>query len=507
MFNGIDQEHDSPLPPPEIVEQAHGSFQGRSKRAGYVFLIVAVALGAFLAGTYSRPAATSGKKPSGSRILYYQDPMHPEYRSDKPGTAPDCGMDLEPVYAGGSLQGQSGPPVSPADPLEAGNGNVQTTGIVSEEVRRTSFTHTIRTVGHVVADETRVQRMIAGSGGWVREITSKVAGTFVKKGDLLAIYYGRDFQTPEMTYIYVVRNKEKTEKAGATATSAADFKAQLDGATDSLLSMGLSDNQLQELARTLEPDLNIELRAPMTGFILANNVYNGSRFERGYELIRMADLSHVWVTADLFRNETANIKAGSKARIAIPEQNRSLTATVSDTLPQFDPTSRSTKVRLELQNPGQLLRPDMFVDVEFPIELPPTLHIPVDSVIGSGLRKTVYVQRAPGVYEPRAVETGWQFGDQVEIASGIREGERVVRSGAFLLDSETRMTRRSANVGVPSPQTGAGLQVKDPVCGMPVKGTEYRLEYGGVSYRFCSSRCKAKFEANKDRYARSTNAS
>ena len=246
----------------------------------------------------------------------------------------------------------------------------------------------------------------------------------MQKGDLLAIYYGREFQTPEMTYIYVVRNKEKIEKAGAAATSAADFQAQLDGAIDSLLSMGLSDIQLKELARTLEPNLNIELRAPITGFIIANNVYNGLRFERGSELLRMADLSHVWITADLFRNETANIKPGSKARIAIPEQNRSLTATVSDTLPQFDPTSRSTRVRLELQNPALLLRPDMFVDVEFPIELSPTLHIPVDAVIGSGLRKTVYVQRAPGVYEPRAVETGWQFGDQVEIASGIREGER-----------------------------------------------------------------------------------
>ena len=165
MFNGIDQDHDSRLPLPDIVDQPHaaGSSQGRSRRVGYVFLIVAVAFGAFLAGTYSRPATTSAKTQSGSRILYYEDPMHPQYRSDKPGTAPDCGMDLEPVYAGGTIKGQSGQPVSPTTELRSGNENVQATGIVSEEVRRTPFTHRIRTVGRVVADETRVQRMIAGA--------------------------------------------------------------------------------------------------------------------------------------------------------------------------------------------------------------------------------------------------------------------------------------------------------------------------------------------------------
>ena len=134
---------------------------------------------------------------------------------------------------------------------------------------------------------------------------------------------------------------------------------------------------------------------------------------------------------------------------------------VSKVLPQFDPVSRTLKVRLELDNPGYVLRPDMFVDVEFPVTLPPALTVPSDAVLDSGLKKTVFVDRGNGFFEPRQVETGWRFGDRVEITKGLMAGEQIVISGNFLIDSESRMKMAAAGMyGKTAGQAGQGPGVR-----------------------------------------------
>jgi len=140
------------------------------------------------------------------------------------------------------------------------------------------------------------------------------------------------------------------------------------------------------------------------------------------------------------------------AKVSLPPRRKSVEARVSDVLPQFDPVSRSLKMRLEAENPGYMLRPDMFVDVDLPVRLPPALTVPIDAVLDSGLRKTVFVDRGHGVFEPRAVETGWRFGDRVEIVRGLAAGDRIVISGTFLLDSESRMRLgRAGQAAAPTP--------------------------------------------------------
>ena len=150
-------------------------------------------------------------------------------------------------------------------------------------------------------------------------------------------------------------------------------------------------------------------------------------------------------------------------------------------------------MRLETANPGFALRPEMFVDVEFTVAYPPTLTVPMDAVLDSGLRQTVYVETQAGVFEPRRVETGRSFGDNVEIVKGLMPGEKIVLSGNFLIDSESRM--KAAVAGV------RGDSSKDPVCGMDVDETTARAagktsQHGGVSYFFCSEACKKEFDAN-----------
>jgi YHS domain-containing protein len=164
---------------------------------------------------------------------------------------------------------------------------------------------------------------------------------------------------------------------------------------------------------------------------------------------------------------------------------------MSDALPRFDAQSRTLKTRFELDNPGYLLQPDMFVDVEIAVEMPQAITVPADAVFDSGLRKTAFVDRGNGNFEARRVETGWRLGDRVEITRGLMEGERIVAAANFLLDSESRM--KAVSAGVFTPQT-------DPVCGMEVDEKKAAaagrtVVHEGRTYYFCADECKKQFEA------------
>jgi Cu(I)/Ag(I) efflux system membrane fusion protein len=174
------------------------------------------------------------------------------------------------------------------------------------------------------------------------------------------------------------------------------------------------------------------------GFVLKRNVSPGLRFDRGFEFYRIADLNRVWILADVYRDQLPFIRRGASARITTVEASRSLPATVSPSEPIFDEATLTLKVRLEASNLNLALKPGMFVDVEFPVNLP-TLVVPADAIVDSGLRKTVFVECGEGNFVPRVVETGWRIGGDVQVTKGLTAGERIVISGTFLVDSESRM--------------------------------------------------------------------
>ena len=182
------------------------------------------------------------------------------------------------------------------------------------------------------------------------------------------------------------------------------------------------------------------------------------------------------------------------AQVSLHQQRKSFSARVAEVLPQFDAVSRTLKVRLEADNPDYTLRPDMFADVELAIKLPPAITVAADAVLDMGQKQRVFVERGEGLFEPRAVQTGWRFGDRVQIVSGLEPGERVVTAGNFFLDSESRMKLTAAAV--------SGQRVKDPVCGMELDAAKvtHQSEYGGEHYSFCSQLCQEKFEKNPALY-------
>jgi YHS domain-containing protein len=231
--------------------------------------------------------------------------------------------------------------------------------------------------------------------------------------------------------------------------------------------------------------------------VLSREVSPELRFLRGEELYRIAELDRVWVYANIYENEARYFRPGTIAKLSHPQLGKEYPARVSDALPLFDTATRTLKVRLEVDNPGFALRPDMFVDVELPVKLPASINVPADAILDSGLQKTIFVELGNGFFEPREVETGWRIGNRVEIVKGLKPGERIIISGNFLIDSESKLEMAAAGM--------VGTLSKDPVCGLEISARKASKEnrethYEGRTYYFCSEECKRLFEKGPNRF-------
>ncbi len=470
---------------------------GRITKKPVYFVVVLVLAAAFLGGAWygSRQTGQAGVK--SRRILHYVDPMNPAHTSPTPELAP-CGMKMEPVYAD-----EEGQALAPAD-LAPGSVKVkpekqQLIGVRVAAVAKAPYTHTLRALGRVALDETRVYKLNSFVEGWILKTFDHGTGSLTMKDEPVATFYSRDYLTAQQSYLYTLSSLDRIQSGHQVITNqVALTSVQLRAAAENLENLGMSKKQIKEMARTRRVTQDIELVAPVTSFVLARNISPGQKISRGDELYKLADLSHVWIQADVYENEARYMRPGLKVRATLPNQNRTFWATVSESLPIFDPVSRTMRVRLEADNPEYDLRPDMFVDLEIPVNLAPALTVPVDAILDSGLKKTVFVDRGNGYFEPRRVETGWRFDDRAEIVQGLTPGEKIVISGNFLIDSESRMRLAAAGM--------YGEVVKDPVCGLKVdqskaKAAGFLRTYQHQPYYFCSEACKDHFEKNPQRYA------
>jgi membrane fusion protein, copper/silver efflux system len=462
-----------------------------------IALLITVGLASFFAGRgwKQNPASNVGNGQV-RKILYYQDPMHPAYKSDKPGIAPDCGMQLVPVYAdGGSGDGASSP-VQPPGTVLITPEKQQVIGVRIGEAEESTGTRVLRTVGRVVPDETRLYRLVSPLDGLTEDVAPYAVGSFIKKDDLLLGINNPEFIALEQSYLSALATESRGKLVSGGPQQALNNR-NLDLAVASIRNDWISERQMKELQSTRKASQLLKVYSPVSGCVLVRNISPGQTITRGTELFRIADLSHIWVLADLFEDEADSLRPGQRVRVSLPRDRRAYTARVSDALPQIDPVSRTFKVRLELDNPTYLLRPDMFVDVEVSIKLPAGVTVPVEAVVDSGLTKTVFVDLGNGLFEPRAVQTGWRNNDRVQILKGIKAGERIVISGAFLVDSESHL--KAVTVAM-SPEIS-----KDPVCGMEIDRTKAaaagsEAEFRGKMYFFCSAKCKGDFQKDPEKY-------
>jgi RND family efflux transporter MFP subunit len=468
---------------------------GFGMRKGTLALVLLTSVAAaFLAGAWvAHRSASKGGDAGGRKILYYVDPMHPAYKSDKPGIAPDCGMQLVPVYADGSTGQESSPgtPGTVTIPPE----KRQAVGVVVRKAEKAPWTGTLRLIGKVASDESRTYRLNAPTELRIRKVYPPTTGSFVKMDQPLAGYFTSQYLVAANAFINTVTGRGRSQQGADGSTQYSDYQRRQ--AAGTLINMGVSESQIRDMENTGKVIELIEIRSPADGFVLERSVTEGQFASAGSELYRIADLGKVWILAETYESEGKPLAPGMEVKATHPQTKRTYRARVTEILPQFDPQTRTMKVRLEADNPGYSLRPDMFVDLEIPVRRPPAIVVPAEAVLDTGTRKTVYVELGEGRFEPRAVETGLRMGDRVEIASGLIPGERIVVSGNFLVDSESRMRLAAAGIH--------GAWHVDPVCGMQVdegKATAAgrTVGHGGKTYFFCSDDCAGKFREEPGKY-------
>ena len=450
-------------------------------KIGYLAIILLAAACAFLAGTWysGREAARVARPPANPGLVA--------------GEAADDSLPATPGAVKISAARQ------------------QLIGVRVAEVEKKPVSHSLRLLGRVAADETRVYRINATVDGWIQKAFPNTVGSLVKKDEALATYYSPQFLDAQQSYLYALGAVDRGQlgqrlelgRKEAPAQAALD-QLTVQRFTDNLRGLGMPDSQIEEIGRTRQITFSIRIASPARGLITARNVSPGQRFLKGENLYQIADLSRVWVLADVFENEARYFRPGVKAVVHQPHRNLTLPAIVSEVPPVFDAATRTLKVRLEANNPDFTLRPDMFADVELTQDLPPSIVVPAEAIIFSGRRKTVFVQTEEGVFEPRQVETGRRLGDRVEIASGLAPGERIVTSGNFLIDSESRL--QAAAQGI------FGAMSTDPACGADVDELKARASgntstYQGRTYFFSSRECKEKFDQDPFRYTTAPPAS
>ncbi|QXP84412.1 efflux RND transporter periplasmic adaptor subunit [Methylococcus sp. Mc7] len=371
------------------------------------------------------------------RPLFYRNPMNPQVTSPVPAKD-DMGMDYVPVYAE-DLAPTGGPSEAV---VSLGPEKVQKLGVRSEPARRRVLTHVIRALGVVEIDERRVHAIAPRFEGWIERLGVNTTGQPVRQGEVLLEAY-----SPEL-----VSAQEEYRIAGSGEAS----RALREGAIQRLRNWSVPEPWLRRFESSGEIQRRVPFASPVNGIVLEKNALQGMRFLPGDTLFRIADLSTVWVIASIFEQDLGHVRVGQTARIdfnAYPD--RSFDGRVSYVYPTVTDAVRTARVRIELANPKQVLKPAMYGDVtlQAAAEAEPVLAVPDSAVLDSGTRRLVLVRMGEGRFEPRPVETGQRVEGYTEIRRGLGEGEEVVTRANFLIDSESNLRAAigSFSTGQPSP--------------------------------------------------------
>lgn len=381
------------------------------------------------------PAPAQAGKPQG-RILYYRDPHQPEYRSDKPGLNPETGHELEPVYE------------SPESSIYVPAEKQAWIGVRVGPVGRAMFDRPLRVPGRVAVDETRIVRVVSRTGGWIEQVQADFTGQLVRKGEPMVTIYSPELLASQQELLLALKAQREMEKSDMPSMHQHSQSLVESARLRLERHWGMSAQEIVELMMSQTPRRTMTLRAPETGFIQERKAFPNQRVEPDAELYTLADLRRVWIVAEVPEADADGMTEGLAATVEpLTGPGRRFNAQVTYIEPRVEAQTRTLRVRLETANQDYFLKPEMFVTVEFRQGGGSRLAVPEDAVIDTGLRQTVFVTDDGGHFRPRQVRTGARAGGMVEIVSGLRPGEKIALSGAFLLDSETQMKQPAAAAG------------------------------------------------------------
>ena len=370
------------------------------------------------------PAAKTAQ--SERKLLYYRNPM------GLPDTSPvpkkdSMGMDYIAVYEGDA---------QPGGTIKVSLDRVQRSGVRTEPAQARVLTRALRAVGTVAIDERRVTIVTMRSDGYVEDLFVNTTGQHVQAGEPLFRVYSPDIQQA-LSDLLVAKSWSPRGAADTSGTG-----RSVDGSMQRLRNLGLSETRIREIRDSGNNPRTIDWLAPAGGTVIAKRVINGQKVVAGDELYRIVDLSKLWVIADVAEGDLAEIKLGAGATVTFRAyRSQPVEGVVTFIYPEIRPETRTVRVRIEVPNPDELLKPDMYTDVVFHVEADraAVTSVPASAIIDNGTKQIVLVAKGEGRFEPRPVKLGRRGDGHVEIVEGLRQGEEIVTTATFLIDAESNL--------------------------------------------------------------------
>jgi RND family efflux transporter MFP subunit len=383
---------------------------------------------------------------TGKKIKYWVAPMDPKYIRMEPGKSP-MGMDLVPVYE------EAGEEKEPASTIRIDPVTEQNMGVRYGMVVRKPLAKSIRTYGNITYDETRLYTINTKFDGWIDKLYVDFEGKHVRRGQPLFTIYSPDLVSAQQDFLLAVQQMHKLP-ASASAVARADARRLLNASRVRLQYWDLTDQQIDAIARKGAIRKTVTVYSPAAGVVTKKNAFEGHYVKAGVHQFEIADLSMVWVDVDIYEYELPWVRKGMPAVMELPYiPGKRFNGKVLFVYPYLDMKTRTARLRLAFENPTDELKPGMYATVLLKSALPgDTLAIPQEAVIDSGVRKIVFVARGKGKFTPREVELGVE-GDnfEVQVLEGLTEGEKIVISGQFMLDSESRLREAVQKMLEPGP--------------------------------------------------------
>lgn len=394
----------------------------------------------------AQPASSAAvNKKLGRKIKHWRAPMNPGFISDRPGKGP-MGMALVPVYEDEVGRGISINPTM-----------VQNIGVKTEVVKRRSLSREIRTIGRLTYDERLIHHIHTKYGGWIDKLYVDFTGQEVKKNDVLLEIYSPELVTTQEELILALKYQE-TLKDSTFPEISRGAKGLVDSTLKRLELFDVPEHQIGALIKNRKVSKTMHIHSPVKGIVVTKNALHGMRVQPGKNLYMIADLSNIWVIVDIYEYEVPWVKLGQEAEMNLSYfPGKKFKGKVTFINPILDSKSRTLKVRMEFSNPDGELKPEMYANVTLKsVVAREEMVIPEEAVIYAGDKTSVIVQSPSGTFESRELNLGVKTQGYVQVLQGLEEGEKVVTSSVFLIDSESRLKEALNKM------EGKGLDMKIP---------------------------------------------
>jgi RND family efflux transporter MFP subunit len=371
---------------------------------------------------------------TGKKIKYWVAPMDPTYIRQEPGKSP-MGMDLVPVYE------DEGGEKEPTSTIRIDPVTLQNMGVRTALVQKKPLVKYIRAVGNIRTDETKLYEINTKFAGWIEKLYVQFEGEVVRKGQPLFDIYSPELVSAQEEYLLALRQYENLSNS-AYPSIREGAERLLQASRTRLLYWDLTDKQIREIERTGKTRKTVTIHSPASGVVVIRKATEGSYFKPGKRMYKIADLSTVWVDVEIYEYDLPWIHRGMAAQMELPyAPGKRFRGKVLYIYPYLNPQTRTAKLRLEFPNPNYELKLDMYANVYLKSTVSQeSVVIPQESVIRSGVRNLVFISLGKGRFEPREVQLGMEGNDnQYQVLEGLKEGEEIVTSAQFMLDSESRL--------------------------------------------------------------------